>query len=127
MGGGLSRRMEQKHLISNGYNFLEKIGLTTSAGVFLAVLVPASVTLKGWVLSIIWTWFLIDLGVPPISIPEAVGILIIYGFVSEKIESSKTKSSSKKDPLEELSYLLGQMFFAPLLTLAMGYIAHLFL
>lgn len=47
---------------------------------FLVLDIPAMI-LRGYVLSVLWRWFVVPLGVPEIGIAQAIGISIIVGLV----------------------------------------------
>lgn len=40
---------------------------------WLLVLIPLSI-LQAWVGSILWAWFIVPMGVPALSVPQAIGI-----------------------------------------------------
>lgn len=51
--------------------------------------------LRGFVLSILWAWFLVPLGVPPIGIAGAIGVtLMIDMFIPTNSGKSTTEAIS---------------------------------
>lgn len=63
------------------------------AGCWLAILgilsvIPASV-MRGWVLKIIWGWFLVPLGVPAVGIVQALGISALVGMLTHEMAGTQ--------------------------------------
>ena len=108
-------------------NFLETIGFGTILGSVALITVPFAYIVRGLALSHIWRWFLVDLGFPQISIARAIGISITFSLISAKTKSLKPKNKQEVDPVENMSYIFGQMILGPMLSLALGYCVHLFL
>jgi hypothetical protein len=53
--------------------------------------------INGWVLSLLWLWFIVGIfGLPALSIPQAIGISLIVGFLTPQAISS-TKLPKKED------------------------------
>lgn len=76
-----------------------------------------AVVLKGFVLKVLWGWFIVPLGVVAITIPNALGLSVIIAFLIYTIPS-------KKINLEELmTYSIGVSLFA----LLFGFIVQLFM
>ena len=50
-------------------------------GVFL-VLALAIVALNGWALHIMWSWFVVPLGVTAVTVPQAMGIYVVTGMLA---------------------------------------------
>lgn len=76
-----------------------------------------TVILKGFVLKVLWGWFMTPLGVAAISIPQALGISIIVALLIFRVPSKEVK-------LEEImTASIGISCF----TLLLGYIIHLFM
>ena len=84
------------------------------AGILLA---PA-VLFQAWALKVLWLWFVVPLGVHPITVPWALGIcslrVIIYQGSNEK---------HGKSPIA----LLPEGVFAIAIALLIGWIAHAFM
>ena len=91
---------------------------------FLAVFVIGVV--RGWVLTILWSWFVVPtFHVPEISIPVAIGLALTIGmFQTKKIQ---TEEKSKKSSSELFGEILGVGLGAPLLVLFFGWIVKLFM
>ena len=88
--------------------------------VSIAITVPVAI-LNGLVLTILWGWFVVPFfGLPPMPIPEAIGIAIIASYLTKDINCAKAKEKSiTETALTTIGY--------PAMNLLMGYIVHLFL
>ena len=50
---------------------------------FIAGIMVVSCLLRGWVLSILWRWFMVPtLGLPALSVPQAIGIALVVGMLT---------------------------------------------
>jgi hypothetical protein len=87
-------------------------------GAFAIAVIAALLIWRGFVLSVMWSWFLVPFGLPAIQIAHAIGIAAIAGMMT-----SRGSSSSKKGWVEIL--------FTPFITTAMIFavaaIAHSFM
>lgn len=92
---------------------------------WLAVIVCSSI-FYGFVLSILWGWFVVPaLHAPTLSIPLAIGLSQVVSMFTYRAGDTSEKSSGKSAG----DWLLHAVVFAivpPLLFLAMGFIVHLF-
>ena len=65
-------------------------------GVLLAIAVPVIILLayllNGWVLHILWGWFIVPVQ-HNISIPEAMGIALIVGFLTSHYQDTSEHSA----------------------------------
>lgn len=82
---------------------------------------------RGYVLSILWMWFVVPLGVLPITAVHGIGIFLLVCFLSVKktpknSEEKQQKSSGEKAALEFLTATL-----YTLLMWGMGAILHIFM
>lgn len=80
-------------------------------------LIPVAVITRGYILSILWTWFLLPLNFPQISIPEAMGLSLVISFFRKN--SSPIRENS-------LSTQIITNLTEPWLALLLGYIIHQF-
>jgi len=93
--------------------------ITFIAGVLFAsiILIPIAI-IRGYVLSILWGWFLVPLGVVEISVPHAIGFLLLIGLVTPNPNEKK-----EGKPLEKfLSTIL-----SPLIAWLFGAIIHYYI
>ena len=94
-------------------------------GLFVLIVVAALVgaIIGGYVLSVMWGWFVVPLfNLPPLSIPYAIGINLIVSFLTQP----NYKSSDKEKPSKVIAEML-MACFAPLMYLGMGWIVLQFI
>ena len=88
----------------------------------LMTIVVSSI-LSGWVLSVLWEWFVVPtFSVSSLSIPVAIGISLVIGMLTKE---GKPRDDKKKDTYELVGEILGTVF-APLVTLIVGWIVYSF-
>ena len=95
------------------------VAIILVAVVFAAVLIPLMM-LRGFVLCKLWLWFIVPLGLHPISYVHAMGISIIIGMLTENANAA-TKDHDKP--------IMGILtpFIAILLAWGVGAIVHSFM
>lgn len=87
----------------------------------IIVLVVISSILRGYVLSVLWGWFVVPtFGLPALSIPIAIGISLILAFTTHQI-------SVKKEEDKSFGTQFSNIILHPLLVLAIGWIVTLFI
>ena len=91
--------------------------------VALLLTIP-SLIFSGYVLSVLWGWFMVPIfGMPALSIPAAIGVWMVIGFITHQtIDADDSRTSEKK-----LYESIGQAISRPLLALLVGYIVHLYM
>ena len=83
----------------------------------ILILAIPGMLLRGWVITYLWKWFMVPLGIVDISLPHAIGISVIISFlISNVIKKDQTK--------EEQIYGLVLMFLWPLIALGLGWIVN---
>ncbi len=76
---------------------------TLAQGISILVLFIVSPIINGWVLSKIWLWFIVhSFNAPVISIPEAIGLMILIGFFKGKEVDDEYETKSL---WEKIAYL----------------------
>lgn len=80
----------------------------------------------GWVLSIVWTWFVIPLFpmAPILTIPQAIGFSLVTGMLAG---SSSQTDNKERTTGEEIVHLLAVAFGRPIMILVIAYIIKSFL
>jgi len=81
-----------------------------------AFLFTAAALLRGWVLSLLWDWFLVPLGVPSVGFWHAVGLCLVVTFLTYHYYNFQR---SKPNLIEALVYVL-----SPLAVLGIGWVVH---
>lgn len=91
------------------------------AGLFVILGVPGLIAVlsiwRGYVLSIMWAWFLVPLGMTPISVSLAIGFALIVGFLT--VNNQKKEHDGVVDSL-------ASSIATPLVFLIIGWIVHFF-
>lgn len=84
------------------------------------LLIAASAVWRGYVLSILWGWFMVPaFGLPALTVPLAIGLSLVVGFL--------TAHRLKKDKDFEWGWAIGNMIFAPAMVLLIGWIVTRFM
>lgn len=91
----------------------------------LLILMPLAVFLNAYVLSVLWLWFIVPLGMPVLSLTTAVGIAVIVSLFQQ------THQSKENDKTESAEAKIGKAFSLvlakPLGALAVGWLITLFM
>ena len=100
-------------------NGLGKLGCALAA---LLMIIPSAIW-HGWVLSIVWGWFIVPLfGLPSLSIAYAVGLVLVAGMFR-----GESKTDEDDDVVYRIAKSLGNAFLGPLLVLGLAWIVVQFL
>jgi len=90
-------------------------------GVFVTIAVPILIAgawiIDGLVLSILWRWFVVPLGVVPLSLTLAMGVGLTAGFLFGNAADAHEKDGDK---------ILRGLVTRPALALVFGWIIHRF-
>jgi hypothetical protein len=86
------------------------VGLFTFVFVVAMVAGIASVILDGWVLTRLWYWFVVPLGVRPLGVAQAIGLAVIVRWLTGY------ETPTKKDTGE----LILTLSLRPLIVLGIG-------
>jgi hypothetical protein len=108
----------------------EKMKMEVGCLVALVALVisPALYVLNGWALSILWEWFIVPIGLPPVSVPMAVGIAIVVGFLTKQTETKHCVDTRTKDEkITDAIASIVAMIAYPLVALGIGWIVRGFI
>jgi len=77
------------------------------------------VILQGWVLSVMWGWFVAPtFGIAELSVPVGIGICFIASFLTRQ-----TPNNTGKTDMEKVSEFVG-FIVSPLFVLLWGYVIH---
>jgi len=98
---------------------------------YIFVSAVGNTLLRAWTITLLWTWFLVGLGLPPINILWAIGLEITVKFValdfSDKFKSVKDKSEKEKDEEDgDLEWFIKPLGFALscVIILSLGWFVH---
>jgi phosphatidylglycerophosphate synthase len=82
---------------------------------------------RGWALSVLWGWFVVPLfGAPPLSIPYAIGLSLLVGFLTTHYDGSIAREKDR----EWWESMLGGVVYGiigPSFALLVGWIVVQFL
>ncbi|MGI6423606.1 MAG: hypothetical protein ACOX0X_03270 [Candidatus Dojkabacteria bacterium] len=93
--------------------------------IVFSILLVISAVITGFVLSVLWRWFIIPIfSLPPLSIPQATGIAIIVDFLTYQRHEEK---DDNKKLIEKFLGSLVYVIFYPLIILGLGWVIQLFL
>lgn len=100
------------------------MGYLIAAGILvLPALVALSAMWRGYVLSILWLWFVVPLfGLPPLGVVTAIGLCLVVGMFS-----STTHCDDNRSAIEKVITPILQAAIAPALALFIGSIVRGFL
>jgi hypothetical protein len=90
---------------------------------FVGIVVGAAV-IRGWVFSIMWSWFIVPLSpsIPSLSIPMAIGLALVVTMLTYQAQP-KGREKTKEEKNGEL---LG-VFVGPFITLFFAWLVHLWM
>ena len=93
------------------------------AGLILLFVVSAIV--KGYVLSLLWAWFVVPLGVPTLTVVQAIGVSLTVGFLTKEWDTSGDDDIGEvtEGVIVLCVYGLGR----PVTALAVGYLITCFM
>jgi len=93
-------------------------------GVLVSIALVGGTLMNGWVLSILWGWFVVPLfGVSQISLLQAIGLTAIINMLkSTKVNTDK--KSSSKGATEAIISAFVIVFVGPLVSLLFGWIIY---
>lgn len=97
-------------------------------GFLIALLVVGSTVFRGWVLSLVWSWFVVPtFDAPQLSIAIAIGISLLIGMFSRPSPSGSTSTSVKSNSAAQLLFAGLYSILLSSMTLVLGAIVHLFI
>jgi hypothetical protein len=80
---------------------------------------------KGFVLTILWAWFMIPtFGLPTLEIVPAIGLLLIASYLTHQAEPYKKETTPVK---EKIYHGMALTFLVPLFALGIGWAVQSFM
>jgi len=103
---------------------LKKPAALVALSLLYLVSVPVSIYLNALVLSSLWLWFLVPLGVPAIGLAHAWGILILKNVFTfrYKYENPEPKISDE-EAVTRYTKILAALYTLPLVSYVFGLFA----
>ncbi len=94
---------------------------------YLFVVLPFGVAWSGYVLSILWGWFLVPVfAVPVLSVPAAIGVALVVSYLTHQFFESCVENEGRKDFTKRIWHHVGFLLFKPAIALLMGWIVMKF-
>lgn len=97
------------------------------SGILVALVIGTilSTVVNGWALMTLWGWFIVPVfELPSLTIVQAIGVAMVISFLTKHtIPSMQQKRSTS----EAISFLIGSSFLLPAVTVAVGFVVHLFM
>lgn len=90
-----------------------------SMGIIFPVILFAVAALQGLALWLMWSWFLVPIGLPPVSFLMATGIVLTVDLVMP--------SSGYVPDDHKIKYLLNNILLKPMCDVAMGFVIKVML
>lgn len=91
------------------------------------VLLILSSVVNGLVLKIMWEWFVADtFGLPSLTIPLAIGLSIVVGFLTYQDSTTDKTSPESKSEAERTITLIAYGIIRPMLVLGLARIVYQF-
>jgi len=92
--------------------------------VFFVATIVLGAVMNGYVLSVLWGWFIVPpFSVPPLSVATAIGLSLAIGML---VNRESSPSGEKKDISDAIAAVVSRVVFAPLFTLFVGWIVKPF-
>lgn len=57
---------------------------------------PFTIPLRGWALSMLWAWFLVPLGAPPLSVAQACGVSLLVAYLTYTIDTAEQLATAEQ-------------------------------
>lgn len=91
---------------------------------FASFIICLSAVINGYVLTILWTWFVVPFGISPINIPWAVGLCLILSLLTHQIPATDY-AKEQQSIGTRIGTAVGDLC-APFIVLLFGYTVHHF-
>lgn len=104
---------------------MDVFGLMTLLFLGVPVLLALSAMWKGYVISVLWGWFVVPaFGLPPLSVPLAIGVALIVTLMTHQNPARQGAGGGKKDDLAHAMWFAALL---PLFGLGIGWVAKQFI
>ena len=90
----------------------------------LVISLPFGAVWSGYVLSILWGWFIVPtFEAPTLTVVPAIGLAMVVGYLTKQ----ETAAKDERDAAERIAGALSSMFVYPLFALIFGWVLHFFM
>lgn len=91
---------------------------------FIVATIAAAAALKGWVLTVLWGWFVVPVfHLPQLSLPAAIGLSAIVGYLTRENVDAVAPVRTRKQKLGRAAFV----WSGPFAALGFGWIVHQFM
>jgi hypothetical protein len=81
----------------------------------------------GFAISKLWSWFVVPLGLPPITIAHAIGLSALVNLFKNLGDSTKNETADVEAKTREFWICITALYLAYSVALLVGYVAHKFM
>lgn len=103
-----------------------EVQMKALALILLIVLAVPTALFNGWMLTFMWGWFIVPLGVQMIGVAHAWGLLLTAGFFTMSCKTSKDSDDDETALANSFIRLISSMVACALLT-GFGAMVHSFM
>lgn len=98
------------------------MGLAVIVVIVVIVFTLASVVMRGYVLSVLWAWFVVPaLGLPPLGVAHAIGLTLVAAMFTLHLSGA---DGDDKSAGGLIGHAFGHGIAAPVLMLVAGWIVR---
>ena len=91
---------------------------------FLA-LIPLSAIWRGYVLTVLWAWFVVPtFNLPALALAPAIGLSLVVSYLTHQSDAAK---ASEGDFSERMARACAYALLLPLFVLGIGWVVHQFM
>lgn len=109
---------------SEGSKILEALGGCVALSFSIIGIIVVASIIEGFVVRLLWGWFVVPFGVSPISLAWAIGLSVTIGALAPAPTQRTTCMLKKYSTADKIADAFGIMFLRPGMLLLVGYIVH---
>ena len=98
--------------------------------VWIIMIIPFSIVIKAWAVTVLWSWSLVPMGVPEMTMVSASMLLTLYAFIdctSDKIKDSITKQYKESSTTMSACRVFGRSILFPPVVVGFAWVVKWFL
>lgn len=106
------------------------VGIALMLVIFLAIFIPTSIYFilaHGFVLSKLWGWFAVPLGLPVLGVLHAAGLMGLIRLFTYTVKPFPTKNDEEDPDVTKRVLHIVMLATLPWLSLFFGYVIHRFM